>query len=222
MPDIRTLILGGGGHTRVIIDCMQGEEVLKFSAILDPNSSLWGQNIQGVPVLGGDELIPELVEKGANRFVVGLGGTSDNQSRRRLFDLARSAGLEPLTLRHPRSFCSPFAQIGEGSVLFPASVVNAGAVIGKNVIVNTGAIVEHDCELGDHVHVATASRLCSTVKVGELAHIGAGATVLQCLSLGEGSVVGIGSAVLHDVAPWTTVVGVPAREIGSANQKAGK
>jgi len=131
LPEIGTLILGGGGHTRVIIDCIQGKEFLKSSAILDPDTSLWGQNIQGVPVLGGDDLIPDLVEKGANRFVVGLGSTSDNQPRRRLFDLACSAGLEPLTLQHPTSICSPFAKIGAGSVLFPASVVNAGAVIGK-------------------------------------------------------------------------------------------
>ena len=200
----------------MIIDCMQSLDVLQSSAILDPDESLWGQEILGVPVLGGDNLIAGLIQQGANKFVVGMGSTADNRTRQSLFNLASSHGLEPVAVRHPSAVCSPFARIGKGTVLFPASVVNAGAVLGNNVIVNTGAIVEHDCVLGDHVHIATGSRLCGTVKVGDLAHVGAGASIRQSISIGEGSVVGMGASVVKDVAPWTTVVGVPAQEIGLA------
>ena len=207
------LILGGGGHSRVIIDCMQGTTLLESSVILDQDESLWGQDIQGVPILGGDDLIPELVKQGATQFVVGLGSTADNLPRQKLFDIACSYGLEPRTVRHPSAFCSPFAQIGKGTVMFPVSVVNAGAVLGNNVIVNTGALIEHDCMLGDHAHIASGGRLSGSENVGKAAHVGAGATIRQCLTIGEGSVVGIGAAVIKDVAPWTTVVGVPAREL---------
>ena len=210
---IRTLILGGGGHAKVVIDSMRAAGALEEAAILDPDPVLWGHEVLGVPVLGGDELLPQLVKEGAAGFIVGLGAVGNNRPRQRLFELGLAMGLNPLTVRHPSAICSPSAQIGGGSVVLPSAVINPDATLGVNVIVNTGAIVEHDCVVGDHVHLATGSRLCSTVRLGDGSHIGAGATVRQVLTIGEGAVVGAGAVVVRDVPPWTTVVGVPAREL---------
>ena len=44
--------------------------------------------------------------------------------------------------------------------------------------------------------------------------IGAGAKVLGGITVGEGAKVGAGSIVLESVAPFTTVVGNPARAVG--------
>lgn len=205
------VILGGGGHGRVLIDCMRASGVATPYAMLDCDTSLWGKEMLGVLVQGGDELLPELVRAGVTCFVVGVGGVGDNRPRRRLFELASSHGLKPLVVCHPSAVCSPWASIGAGSVLCPAAVVNARAVLGVNVIVNTGAIVEHDCVIGDHVHIATGARLSGTIRVGNDAHIGAGATVRQCISIGEGATLGAGAVVVKDVEPWTVVAGVPAR-----------
>src|SRR3989338_6725237 len=208
---IRCLILGGGGHAGVVIDSLRASGLAAPHGVLDANRALWGKAISGVPVLGGDDLLPRLMRQGIAHFVTGVGGIGDNSPRRRLFELGLAHGLIPLTVRHPSAVCSPSATIGRGSVFNPAAVVNAGAVIGVNVILNTGAIVEHDCVIGDHVHIATGAKLAGTVCVGAAAHIGAGATVRQCLTVGEGAIVGAGAVVVKDVEPWTVVVGVPAR-----------
>jgi len=211
--DIFCVILGGGGHARVLIDVLRSSAAAVPYAVLDCNRSLWNGQLLGVPIPGGDELLPDMVNHGVTHFVVGVGSIGDNQPRRRLFELGLSHGLVPLTVQHPSAVCSQWARVGPGSVLFPAVVVNAGAILGANVIINTGAIVEHDCVIGDHVHIATGAKLTSTVRVGDGAHIGAGATVRQCLSIGEGAVVGAGAVVVEDVPPQTIVAGVPARRI---------
>ena len=209
--DAVCVILGGGGHARVLIDCLQATGHAQLYGILERDRACWGQTLLGVPILGGDELLAEIVTKGVNCFAVGLGGISDNRPRQRLFELGLSHRLEPLTIAHPRAVCSRWAQVGAGSQLLPGSIVNAGAELGENVIVNSGAIVEHDCIIGSHVHVATGARLASTVRVGDGAHIGAGATVKQCITIGEGAIVGAGAVVVKDVPPCVVVVGVPAR-----------
>lgn len=208
---IHCVILGGGGHAQVLVDCLHATGKVGLYGILDTDPALWGKELLDVPILGGDKLLPELLRQGTTHFIVGLGGTGDNEPRRRLFELGLAHGLRPLTVIHPSAICSPWAKIGEGCVLYPTTVVNAGAILGKNVIVNTGTIVEHDCVLGDHVHVATGARLASSVRIGDLAHIGAGATIKQCICVGEGAVVGAGAVVVNDVRPHTVVVGVPAR-----------
>ena len=43
------------------------------------------------------------------------------------------------------------------------------------------------------------------------AAVGAGATILPGVEIGEGALVGAGAVVTRDVAPWTIVMGVPAR-----------
>ncbi|PWK58093.1 DapH/DapD/GlmU-related protein [Roseicyclus mahoneyensis] len=51
------------------------------------------------------------------------------------------------------------------------------------------------------------------VSVGHDVWIGHGVTVLAGVSIGTGAVVGAGSVVTRDVAPYTVVVGAPARPI---------
>jgi len=207
------VILGGGGHARVLIDCLQLSGVEQIYGVLDPERERWGQTLQAVPILGGDDLLAEMAGCGVSYFAIGLGGAGDNRPRQRLFDLALSFGLRPLIVRHPSAIISPYATIGDGCQLLPGSIVNAGAHLGVNVIVNSGAIVEHDCTIGNHVHIATGAKLASTVRVGDGAHIGAGATVRQGLTIGAGALVGAGAAVVNDVPPGLIVVGVPARSL---------
>jgi sugar O-acyltransferase (sialic acid O-acetyltransferase NeuD family) len=214
----RCIILGAGGHARVLIDCMRGSGVVQIHGILDPDEERWGQTMYEVPILGGDELIAQIAGEGVKYFTVGLGSTGSSEARQRLFSLGQSQGLLPLTVIHPACIYSGSATIGPGSQLLAGSIVNAGAVIGKNVIINTGAIVEHDCRVEDHAHIATGARLAGTVHVGAGAHIGVGAAVRQGITIGESAVVGAGAAVVKDVPPWTVVVGVPARVLRSVQR----
>jgi len=212
-PRMECVILGGGGHACVLIDCIREACLAVIEGVLDADSSRCGQQILDVPILGGDELLGGLAAGGVTHFVVGLGGVGDNGPRRRLFELGCSFRLAPLTVRHPSAVVSRWSSIGPGCQLLPGSIVNAGAVLGKNVIVNSGAIVEHDCVVRDHAHIATGAKLTSSVWVGEDAHVGAGATVRQRIRIGEGAIVGAGAVVVKDVEPNAVVAGVPARPI---------
>lgn len=212
----RCVILGGGGHARVLLDCLQRAGNAVIHGILDAEDR--GEDLFGVPILGDDDLLPELAAQGVTHFAVGLGGTGDNRPRQRLYTLALSHGLKPLTILHPTAIVSPWATLGAGCQLLPGVIVNAGAALGENVLVNSGAIVEHDCVVGDHAHIATGARLASTVQIGALAHVGAGATVRQVARIGEGAVVGAGAVVVKDVSPWTVVIGVPARVLRAVRE----
>ena len=207
------VILGGGGHAAAVIDALQGGEQAVPHAVLDHNSSLWGQTVLGVSIVGGDDCLMSLKQNGVTTFVIGLGGTADNEPRRRLFESALAQGLTPLTVVHRSAVCSSSAEIGKGTVILAGAIVGPRAVLRQNVLVNSGAIVEHDCDIGDHVHIAPGAVVASTVRVGTAAHIGAGSTIRQCLTIGAASVVGMGAVVIKDVQPGETVVGVPARSI---------
>ncbi|MCX6566552.1 MAG: acetyltransferase [Candidatus Aminicenantes bacterium] len=209
------VILGGGGHAGVLIDCLNLNisRSVKLFGILDQNPNLWGHEFLGIPVLGSDDMLIQLIEKGVNCFIVGLGGSGDTRPRQRLFELGLSFQLSPLTVIHPKSIVSQWANIGPGSQILPGSIINARAEIGRNVIINSGAIVEHDCNISDHVHIATGARLAGSVRVGKGAHVGAGAIIRQCINIGTGAVIGAGAVVVKDVPDHIVVVGVPAKPL---------
>ncbi len=209
---IRLIVLGGGGHARMVIDSLRagGWDVAEL-AVVDNDAAGWGDSIYGVPVIGGDDKLEELAAQGAESFVVGKGSIGDNRPRERLFNLALAAGLKPFSVVHPSAIVSPQAALEPGCQLFPGCVVNAGAVIGANAVVNTRAVVEHDCLLDEHCHVASGAVLGGGVRVGRRAQVGLGASVLQYLSIGDDALVGVGAVVVKNVPPGITVTGVPAR-----------
>jgi sugar O-acyltransferase (sialic acid O-acetyltransferase NeuD family) len=205
------ILFGGGGHARVLIELFRSNGVGHPYAVLDPDPALAGKDVLGVPVRGGDEMVPALKGEGVTAFVIGVGSVGDQRLRCRLFESALQHGLEPLTGQHPSAFCAPSAQIGPGSVLLPFAVAHTSSRIGINVIVNTSAVVEHDCIVGNHVHIAVGAKLCSGVVVGDSSHIGAGAVIRQQVRVGSGAIVAAGAVVVKDVEDRAVVAGVPAR-----------
>jgi sugar O-acyltransferase (sialic acid O-acetyltransferase NeuD family) len=166
-----------------------------------------------LPFLGTDDALADLPRRGVNHVIIAVGGFGDARTRIRLFGLARQAGLELVTVIHPRAYIAPSAQVGKGTCVLPGAIVHSSARVGENVIINTGCSVDHHCEIAAHVHLAPGCHLAGRVKVGEGAQIGTGASVINSLSIGEYAVVGAGAAVLEDVPANHLAVGVPARLI---------
>jgi UDP-perosamine 4-acetyltransferase len=208
---IRCLILAAGGHAAVLIDTMRRLKSVEPDCLLDADRTRWQTELYGVPILGGDEMLVQMQSRGVGRFTVGLGRNGAADHRRSLFDKARAAGLDPITIVDPMAVVSDRAILKDGVQVFTKAVVNTGSRIGPNSVINTGAIVEHDCDVGDHVFIAPGAVLGGGVRVGDQAFIGMGALVLPGISIGEGAVVGAGAVVRESVARTAIVMGVPAR-----------
>lgn len=209
--------LGAGGHAKVMIDILRLAGDFEILGLLDAELSLVGTCVNDVPVLGNDEMLPELIDRGVRHAFIAVASTGASPVRRRLFELARSSGFRLVSAVHPSAVVAPSAVLGEGVVIAAGAIVNACARLGLNVIVNTGAVVEHDCLLGDHVHVATAAALAGAVVVGDETHIGVGARIRQCCRIGSRVTVGAGAVVVRDIVDDVVVAGVPARVIGQGS-----
>ncbi|MFO0178462.1 MAG: acetyltransferase, partial [Planctomyces sp.] len=183
------------------------------AVVLDARPELCGTRLLGIPVAGGDELLPRMRSEGFTQFFVAVGGVRAVGLRRRLFEAAVQAGLAPGILRHPASVVAESAVLGPGSQVLAGAIVNACAEIGENVILNSGSIVEHDCRIGADVHIAPRACLAGGVRVGRQVHIGAGATICENLEIGDRAIVGAGAVVIRDVPPEAVVAGVPAKAI---------
>ena len=208
----RCVILGAGGHGRMVLGCLRAAGGVRVVGFTDPDEGLWSKEVAGLPVFGGDDR-PRLAGQGVDAFAVGLGDAEGPTARRRLFDVARGVGLAAVAVIHPSALVADDVRLGEGCQIMPRAVINPGVTIGIQALVNTAVILEHDCVVGDHVHVASGAILAGGAVIDDGALVGAGATVIQGVRVGAGAIVGAGAVVIRDVAPDETVVGVPARPI---------
>jgi len=211
MVERQCLILGAGGHARVVADLLLSQN-WQITGFLGPDMSLWGTNWRGIPVLGGDEKLTHYPAH-THALINGVGSTGYPVLRRALFERYIQAGYSFPHLVHVRASIANDVIVGEGSQIMAGAIVQTNTVIGKDVIINTGACVDHDCCIEDHVHIAPGAVICAGVKVGPMTHIGAGAVLLQGIRIGTGCIVGAGAVVTTGVMDSTMVMGVPAKEV---------
>jgi UDP-perosamine 4-acetyltransferase len=210
--------IGAGGHARCVLDAIRSTiGRFRVIALFDDDERLHGTRVDRVPVIGPVDLQAlARGDSGAHTAFVGVGGTGDNAPRQRVFDALDAAGLDLPSITHRTAIVSPLANIGRGAQILAGVIVNAQARIDDNVLVNAGAIVGHDAIVGRDVHIASGAVIGGGVIIGDGAHVGSGATILEGRVVGAGAVVGSGAVVTADVEPGLTVVGVPARALGTS------
>ena len=163
---MRILILGAGGHAKVL------REVFRVLNI-------------GPVVLSEDDTVGP-----ADAVVIGLG---DLAKRRKLYQSHRPTldAVHPSAVMAPDAF-----REGSAVQIMAGAVIQPGARIGPNTIINTRASVDHDCTVGAHSHIAPGATLCGGVTLGEGCFVGAGATIVQGVRIEAGTFVPAGTLVV--------------------------
>ena len=217
-PEVRRVVgLGAGGHAAVLIELLRALGGFEVVEVTDADPALWGQEILGVPVRGGDDRLPGLRDAGVSDAFVGVGAIRDVGPRQKVFERALALGFEPLTLVHPAAHVSPSAHLGRGACVLAAAMVGTRVRVGSNATVYSGVLLEHDTEVGDHTHLSPGVHVAGGVCIGSGCFIGIGASFIQGVRIGDGAIVGAGAVVLEDVPAGRTAVGVPARALEARN-----
>lgn len=152
------------------------------------------------------------------------------------FDVAmlHLVGLVPL--HHVRRFFYRLAgiKIGRGSAIHMLTVFYnpRNISVGEDTIIGEKTTLDGRAPLtiGNHVDIASEVMIYNgqhdiqsddfhpefaPVVISDYAFIGPRVIILPGVTIGKGAVVGAGAVVTKDVAPFTIVGGIPAKEIGT-------
>ncbi len=203
------IILGGGGHARVLIDILQAQSTI-ILGIVEKDSKNEEKLVDGVKVLGGEEIVYDY-DPTSILLVNGVGSVETTGPRRKVFLKFKKKGYTFLSVIHQTATIAKSAHISEGVQIMAGVVVQPGCVIGENSIINTKAAIDHDCHIGAHSHIAPGATLSGEIHIEENVHIGTGANIIQGIKIGKNSLIGAGTLVLQDVPDNKVVLGVPGK-----------
>ncbi|RKT53959.1 NeuD/PglB/VioB family sugar acetyltransferase [Saccharothrix australiensis] len=209
------LLVGGGGLAREVLAAvrLRPEEWAPVGA-LDDDPARHGADLDGLPVLGGSELVHGMPDAAVLVCVASARRPAGRMAVVRRLDLPEDRWARVV---HPAASVPPGAVVGPGTVLLAGVVVTTPLRLGAHVVAMPHVLVTHDDEVGDGVTFAGRASLGGAVRVGECAYLGQGASVREGVSIGAGAVVGMGSVVLTDVPAGEVWAGVPARRLREGN-----
>ncbi|WP_055668132.1 acetyltransferase [Desnuesiella massiliensis] len=206
----KIVLLGAGGHCKVIIDIIKSTSQYEIIGITDKNVR---RSTLDIPILGDDNILENLYKNGIEYAFICLGAIDNLSLRNNLYKMLKNIGFKIPVLIHKNAIISQNVSIGEGTCIMPGAIVNSGAYIGENCIINTGSVIEHDCKIQNNTHISPKVCLGGGVKIGYNSHIGIGANIIQGISIGNDVTIGVGAVVINNLEDNCTAVGVPAKPI---------
>ena len=202
----KLLILGAGGHGRVIADVARKMNCWTEIAFLEDNPA----KAEGLPfeIIAKVEEFEQFIDK--YDMIVGIGA---NQRREAFQQKLETAGASMAIILHPSAILGGNVTIGQGSVVMAGVIINTGTKIGKGCILNTAATIDHENNIEDFVHLSPGVHTAGNVKVGTLTWLGIGSSVIQNITIAKDCMIGAGAVVVDDLLVTGIYLGVPAKLI---------
>ncbi|MGH3794564.1 MAG: acetyltransferase, partial [Pseudonocardiaceae bacterium] len=209
------LLIGAGGLAREVLAATRAVSTdWAVIGLLDDDPMRHGTVVDGVPVLGGSDLVHDYPNVSVLACVASPHRPLGRATLVRRLDLPAHRWA---TVVHPAASVAAGVVLGEGTVLLAGAVVTAPQLVGAHVVAMPQVLLTHDDAVGDFVTLAGRVALAGQVTVETAAYLGAGALVREGLRIGEAAVVGMGSVVLQDVPDRQIWAGVPARRLVSGD-----
>ncbi|MEJ5330089.1 MAG: NeuD/PglB/VioB family sugar acetyltransferase [Desulfobaccales bacterium] len=211
----RVAIIGASGHGKVCLDILQasGWPIIGY---FDDNFKILGNKINGIPVLGTIEDVLKLISQKNIKIIIAIGNNYERcKIYEKLLKNINDKEIKGLFVNaiHPSAIISSNVEMGCGNFIAPGAIINSSTKLGSCVIINTGATIDHDNIIHDFAQISPGCNLAGNVTVEEGAFLGTGAVVIPGKTIGAYSIIGAGTVVIHNIPPYCTAVGVPARVI---------
>ncbi|WP_027624877.1 acetyltransferase [Clostridium lundense] len=204
----KIVLIGAGGHCKVIIDIIKSTNKYEIIGITDNEKKGY---LLDIPIIGNDDVLSDIYSKGVKNAFICIGALNDMKIREKIFNNLKSIGFKLPILKHKNSIVSLYAEIGEGNCIMAGAIINAGARIESNCIINTASIIEHDCKIGFNCHISPNASIGGNVTIGHNSHIGIGSIIIQNVNIGSNVTIGAGSVVINNIDNDKLVVGIPGK-----------
>lgn len=158
-----------------------------------------------------EDMLAEPSLEGKN-FLLSMG---DIPIRRKLYERITAKGGYIPTLVHPSASVSSRAELGQGVIIMPQSIVQADTCIGDNTVITIHSSISHSARIGRHCFISGNNLVGAYVTMEDGCWIGQSCLIVSGTvdTIGHDSILGAGSVLRGNMRPSCLYLGNPARLI---------
>lgn len=206
----KIVLIGGGGHCKVVINILKNLSIFEIYGISDKNENI-GKEILGVPINLTDEKLGDIKNQGVEYAFITLGISPNSKKRLELINSAKSLGFKIPIIISKDAIVPASTKIGEGTLIEDGVIVDPDVIIGQNCIINKNCVISHDVVIQNNVNLSPGCLINGNTLIKDNSYIGTGGIVLQELQIGKNTIVGAGAVVTKSINDNVTAIGIPAR-----------
>jgi acetyltransferase-like isoleucine patch superfamily enzyme len=194
----RLLLVGAGLGATQVLDILEHDDEQVAVALVDDESMRWGDDVDGIPVVGGRTRIPSLLERGLFDAAVITISTSI-AARTKLRQFCLDVGLPLANVIDPTARVTRGVQMGTGNIVCAFCHFGVGTVVGDNNFFSAYNSFDHHSTLGSDISTGPGCMTSGLVTLGDRVRLGTGIFVEPKLRLGDDVVVASGAVIVTAV-----------------------
>lgn len=184
------LILGAGGHGKAVAESALLSGAWQRVLFVDDRWPALQESF-GLPVVSDVAGLDRFADK-AQGAIAAVG---NNQVREQWCVAIEEAGIELVSVVHPRAYVSASVALGAGTAVMALAMVGVDAQVGRAAIINANATLDHDAVLGDFAHLGVGVQIAGGVRVGARAWLQAGCSAGYSVVVAENENIAAGTAL---------------------------
>lgn len=210
----KIVIIGAGGHSKVLIDIIEKEAKYELVGLIDDYFKA-GTIVLGYEIIGNMKTFNEVINE--QKIYGGVVAFGDNFKRSVVAGKINSSNPSFCFVNciHPKSTIGKDVNIGAGNVFMAGTIINSGSTIENHCILNTNSSLDHDCKMTNYSSIAPNVTIGGNTDIGEYSAIGIGTNIFHNISIGKNCIIGGGSLVTKDTMDNSVYFGSPCQFIRS-------
>ncbi|OVE79622.1 bifunctional N-acetylglucosamine-1-phosphate uridyltransferase/glucosamine-1-phosphate acetyltransferase [bacterium J17] len=200
----RVLVIGGGLGATQVIDIFRDHPNQKAVALVDESRDTWGNEVYGVPVVGGSDRIGELLEKSQiDSAIVSI--STSIPARKKFRELCASLGLKMTNAIDKTAKVAADVKMGDGNVVCAFCHFGTGTEVGDNNFFSAYNSYDHHCTLGSDISTGPGCMASGIVKFGDRVRLGTGIYFEPYIEIGDDVIIASGTTIVNSVPKNHTV-----------------
>ncbi|MCG7343993.1 NeuD/PglB/VioB family sugar acetyltransferase [Sporosarcina sp. ACRSL] len=210
---IPTFIVGTGGLGRGVAETVkvisERDRNWTISGFIDDDSNVIGTYVNDMMVVGDTEYL-----LGLNTTANVIIAIANPEVKAKIYEkLSLNTNLLYPNVIHPSVHLNSSIEMGIGNIVSDNVAFSANVYVGNFSLIHFNCTIGHDVQIEDYVTVYPGVNLSGYSRMKSKSQAGTNSSVLPQIIVGEGAIIGAGSTVIKNPIRYTTVVGIPAKEL---------
>ena len=176
------IVLGTGGHSRVILENLyilnkKNIKIYDFNFSIKKNNTILKNKVHDLKKMS--------IKKYFNKF---------------------KAKIKMPNLISKNSSISRYSKLGKANFFNNFCFIGPNSKIGNNNIINTKSLIEHDVKIGSHCHIGPSVKIGGGTSIGDNVMCGIGSIIINKINICSNVTIGAGSIITKSIRKPGTYV----------------